>query len=350
MPKRHLFTRFVRDFKEFTLPKLDFCHYTVPIQTDSDNGFKFPSEYIGQYGVYDAIEHVYSRSKTLKPLLKDDYLLTSTRYFATDLEKAIEGIRSEFRAENKINPSAYSIFVAPGNEVSEVEFSMDALRKGVKEFLLKYSYPTSLSAKALPLADNFVTILSLHKGSEGEAWVKNYLKENEWFGRLVLVSDEGHQHYDAMAASDFGLIYDGQMVSAANALHLPTNCLIKMRMHHQWWHDFYNRWWNDMNIIADNSINPELIGGQVWSGKICDTLAEAYLNPETRYNNIQKTDGFIQDALSFKPLDRSKVTTRDLILEDGQAYEQYFNPLKLSARILLKEMQAHQEQSLVSCS
>ena len=89
-----------------------------------------------------------------------------------------------------------------------------------------------------------------------------------------------------MAASDFGFIYDGQMVSAANALHLPTNCLIKMRMHQQWWHDFYNRWWNDMNIVADNSINNELIGGEVWTGKICDTLAQAYVNPQTRYEMI----------------------------------------------------------------
>lgn len=33
MPKRHLFTRFVRDFKEFTLKQMDYCHYTVPLYT-----------------------------------------------------------------------------------------------------------------------------------------------------------------------------------------------------------------------------------------------------------------------------------------------------------------------------
>ena len=31
MPKRHILTRFVRDFKEFTLPMFDFAHYTVPL-------------------------------------------------------------------------------------------------------------------------------------------------------------------------------------------------------------------------------------------------------------------------------------------------------------------------------
>ena len=44
------------------------------------------------------------------------------------------------------------------------------------------------------------------------------------------MTDENNQHYDAMAASDFGFVYDGQMVSAANALHLPVNCMIKMRI------------------------------------------------------------------------------------------------------------------------
>jgi hypothetical protein len=34
----------------------------------------------------------------LKKLLKDDYLLTNRRYFASDMEKAIEEIKNKFRA------------------------------------------------------------------------------------------------------------------------------------------------------------------------------------------------------------------------------------------------------------
>jgi len=63
-----------------------------------------------------------------------------------------------------------------------------------------------------------------------------------------------------MAASDFGFIYDGQMVSSANALHLPVNCLFNMRMNQQFYNDWFNRFWNDMNIIADCNVNIELIG------------------------------------------------------------------------------------------
>jgi len=273
MPQRHIFTRFVRDFKEFTLRQMDYCHYTVPLNAANTNGFQFPSEYIGQYGVYEAVKHVYKTTPSLSPLAKDDHLLADKRYFQADMEKAIGGIRDKFRQEHGVSERAYQVFVAPGNEKGEVEFCMENLRKGIKEFLLKYSAPTSLSPKALSLEENFVTVLSVHEGSEGEKWVKEYLSNNEWTGRLITVSNTDNQHFDAMAASDFGFVYDGQMVSSANALHLPVNCLVKMRMNQQFYNDLMNRWWNDMNIIADNNINKELIGGEVWWGKICDTLA-----------------------------------------------------------------------------
>ena len=85
---------------------------------------------------------------------------------------------------------------------------MENVRRGIKEFLLKYSYPTSLSKKAPPL-ENYVTVLSVHKGSEGEEYVRDFLKEKEWHGRLVIVDNENNEHINAMAASDLGIVYDG---------------------------------------------------------------------------------------------------------------------------------------------
>jgi len=231
--------------------------------------------------------------------------------------------------------------LAPGNEKNEVEFTMENLRKGVKEFLLKYSSPTSLSPKALPLDTNFVTIISVHEGSEGAAWVKRYLSEHGWTGKVIVVSDHNNQHYEAMAASDFGFVYDGQMVSSANALHLPVNTMLQMRMHHQFYNDFFNRWWNDMNIVADNSVNKELIGGEFWWGKICDTLAENYIDPRVRYQTIQKLNGFVQDGMSLKPLDRQEVRTKDLMI-DGQAFDQYYDPFTLATKKMWNDIQAYE--------
>ena len=74
-----------------------------------------------------------------------------------------------------------------------------------------------------------------------------------------------------------------------------------------------------MNIVADTNVNKELIGGEMWWGKICDTLAENYIDPTARYKMIQKLDGFIQEGMSMKPLDRAEVRTRDLMI-DGHEF------------------------------
>lgn len=55
-----------------------------------------------------------------------------------------------------------------------------------------------------------------------------------------------------------------------------------------------------MNIIADNNIYPELIGGEAWFGKIADTIAEWYVKPEIRYDMIRKWEYFLKDAMSYK--------------------------------------------------
>ena len=69
-----------------------------------------------------------------------------------------------------------------------------------------------------------------------------------------------------------------------------------------------------MNVIADTNVYPEMIGGEAWFGKIADTLAEWHIKPEIRYDMIRKWEYFIKDALSYKPLDRNVVKTKDLIL------------------------------------
>ena len=34
-------------------------HYTTPLTVGTADGFKFPGEYTGQYGVYEAVKHLY---------------------------------------------------------------------------------------------------------------------------------------------------------------------------------------------------------------------------------------------------------------------------------------------------
>jgi hypothetical protein len=59
LPKRHYYNRFVKDMKQWSLPYVDFMHFTIPLDPANVGGFKFPGEYVGQYGVYDAVKHLY---------------------------------------------------------------------------------------------------------------------------------------------------------------------------------------------------------------------------------------------------------------------------------------------------
>ena len=91
MPKRHYLSRFVRDMNNFHEKYVDYMHYTVALTKNVTPGYKFPSEYMGQYGVFEAVRHIYSSSSQLKKLVSDDgsELHVSKRYFSTDCEKAI---------------------------------------------------------------------------------------------------------------------------------------------------------------------------------------------------------------------------------------------------------------------
>lgn len=90
MPKRHYLNRFVRDMKDWSERYVDYMHYTVPLRAPP-SGYSFPSEYIGQYGVFEAVRHIYESSSSLKHLVSQDgsELHVSKKYFSTDSEKAI---------------------------------------------------------------------------------------------------------------------------------------------------------------------------------------------------------------------------------------------------------------------
>ena len=88
MPKRHLFYRFVKDYKQWALPYMDYVHFTQNLSSPTPDGFNFPSEYVGQYGCYDAVRHVYANSSHLKHLLneKDGSIHISKKNFGIEME------------------------------------------------------------------------------------------------------------------------------------------------------------------------------------------------------------------------------------------------------------------------
>lgn len=266
-PKRHYINRFIRDFRGYHHKYIDYMHYTIPKRTATPTEYFFPGQYIGQQGVYDAVRHLLSSDPELKHLVSENTIKLNEKWYAGDLDKAINKVKDTFRAKHNVDEDSTVVFFAPGNEKNEAAFCFESVKKGVEEFLLKYSAPTSLSPVAKPLS-KFHTFISLEKGSSSDKYVRNLIKERGWKGNFTIVTNQNNEHLDAMAASDIGIIYDGQLIGSAVANHLPTMILLDMRMHHQWYHDLYNRWWNEMITIADKDIYPELIGGQAWFGKI----------------------------------------------------------------------------------
>ena len=80
-------------------------HYTVPLTTAKSDGYVFPSEYIGQYGVFEAIKHIYQRNEGLRHLIGADgnELHVNKKYFTSELEKATQEVRGQFRTKHGIN-------------------------------------------------------------------------------------------------------------------------------------------------------------------------------------------------------------------------------------------------------
>lgn len=57
---------------------------------------------------------------------------------------------------------------------------------------------------------------------------------------------------------------------------------------------------------------------------------------------IRKFDGFIAEAMCYKDIDRSKVSTRDIILNDGRAYDVYQDPWKIATQKMWQDMQDYE--------
>lgn len=95
-----------------------------------------------------------------------------------------------------------------------------------------------------------------------------------------------------------------------------------------------------MNLIANNNIYPELIGGEVWFGKITDSLGEWYLKPRDRYRYISQWEAFIKEALPRADhVQPGEHTFSTILYNDGSETEEFIDPVKLSAEVLWKDIQ-----------
>ena len=74
-------------------------------------------------------------------------------------------------------------------------------------------------------------------------------------------------------------------------------------------------------------------------------LGEWHTKPEIRYDLIRKWEYFLKDAMSYRPVDRTQVKTRDIILADGHAYDEFQDPFMQIARHLWLDIQNYELKS-----
>lgn len=322
--------------------------YTLALQQINKRYYSTPSHYVGQYGTYEALRYAFENGG-LNHLVKDNSILISRLYSLEDIENAREHISDNFRSKYDISKNDTVVFFAPGDTLGENVYTLEEFRKGFNEFIYKYSAPTSLSPNA-PKSSAFKLIVSLHKGTESEKYVRDFIEGSEYASQVIIVTNENNEHYAAICASDFGFVYNGQMLSAAAALHLNVITMQDMNDLHYYWHTWENRWLAEVNIYADRPAIPEFAAGEFWFGKIANKLGEMHTNTDLKWDQIRTLKPFISGLLPIKEIVRNKSDPRDIIhiSNDPTIYDEYEDPIHLMASKIASSMSSYKNPIALS--
>lgn len=256
-----------------------------------------------------------------------------------DSETARERISEAFRKAHGIDSEDTVVYFAPGDTIGENEYTLEDFRKGYNEFIYKYSYPTSLSQYA-PKKSCFKLIVSIHKGTESEKFIQDFIQGSEFATDVIFVNNEDNSHFRGICASDFGFVYNGQMLSSAVALHLNVMTMQDMNDLHYFWHTWENRWLADINVAADRPAVPEFAAGEFWFGKLANKMADMHTNTDKRWDQVRLLRPFVPQMLSFKNPIRGENDERDIrfIANDQSIYDEYQDPIYLMSEKVAHSM------------
>ena len=180
----------------------DEAFYTYALKQINKRNYTYPSHYIGQYGSYDALRHIYQKSGLFSEFIFENSIMISRNHSLDDIEKARNKVAEDFRAKYDLNSENTLVFFAPGDTLEENQYTLEAFFKGYNEFILKNSYPTSLSHYAPP-KNSFRLVISLHKGTESEIYVRDYLQKSNIETDVIIVTNESNEHFDAICVRNF---------------------------------------------------------------------------------------------------------------------------------------------------
>lgn len=291
-PKQIHYGRFINRYAPYQLDYLDHVLYTIPIEPRDWNKFKFPSTYIGQSAFEKAYRFLLERNGG-DHLLTSDSVKVNRDHFYSETEQYIEGERKTFRKTHNIPDSATVLFFAPGSNASEIQWTLPILNKTANKFV-EHHVGASNGQKN---PDDFCIVIPTNENTF--KIVNDIVKVQGWRCRtIVLEGDE--QKRSAQAGSDLAISHNGDIVTECLVNQLSTVVIQNMRKLEFYFVLAWNRFNNDMNIIADGDLFPEVYEGQCHADKLLLLLNKWYESPAHKFWPLQGFESHIHRMLPMK--------------------------------------------------
>ena len=111
-PDTYMLTNTIHLWDENYKSVCDFAFYNLAQKQITRRHFIFPGHYIGQYGSYEALRHLWKKTKP--QFLLEESILLSRDYSLDDIEQSRKIVSKEFREKNLIEEDDTVVFFAPG--------------------------------------------------------------------------------------------------------------------------------------------------------------------------------------------------------------------------------------------
>lgn len=256
--------------------------------------------------------------------MESDSIHMSKDHFISEMGQYIEAEKNTFREKFGIDKDATVLFLAPGNEEKEIKWSLPILNATANQFCDEYAAPHSQRSDATPIEKFVVIIPATSKSSN---YVQELLKVQGWKCRVQVVDTEEDRR-SAQAGSDLAISYSGDIVTECMVNQLSTVVIQNMRKLEFYCLLAWNRFTNDINIIGDGNLFPEIIEGQCHAPKLMQILSQWYESPSHKFWPLQQFELYLNKMLPMK--------TRDLGMG---THHEYFTPRSLVAKSIYEMTQ-----------
>ena len=323
-PSQIHYGKFIKNMLIQEQKHLDHVLYTIPIDNPNFNyNRQFPGTYVGQSPFERALRYLLEKWDTEESFIRPESVMMSRSHFYEETEPFILKEREEFRKKFDIPEDNTVFFMAPGDAENEVKWSLPIMERTVRMLM------DQLQNRGINTNEFSVVIPTTPNSAKH---IKSAI-EGEW-GCRVIFTETHEEKYSALAGSDIGVCFNGEVAAEALVNQLPIIVLDKLNKLEFYFMLSWNRFVNDMNIIADGPLFKEIIEAEANPTKLCSVLTQWMESPAHR---LWPLEGFEMHLNRMLPL-----KTRELGMGN---HDEYHSPDKRAAEViwnLTQEKEARQ--------